>query len=75
MNKKETFIVNTSRTLRVDASIVRLVVEAWEHERKTPVGADHLNGDIEHVGGGWFLLPDGRKIQGRTQALEALRNG
>ena len=28
-------------------------------------------GSIKHLGGGWFLLPDGSKIKGKAAALAA----
>lgn len=28
--------------------------------------------DIEPIGGGWYRLPDGRKVQGKQNALDAL---
>jgi hypothetical protein len=29
---------------------------------------------IKHVGGGWYLLPNGEKVQGKDEALEALKS-
>lgn len=29
--------------------------------------------DIKHVGGGWYELPNGEKVQGKDEAIEALK--
>jgi hypothetical protein len=29
--------------------------------------------EITHVGGGWYLLPNGEKVQGKEEAQEALK--
>ena len=71
MSKRETFIKGQSAALHVPESIVRLIVERWELERKTAGGASH-DDQLVAKGGGWFILPDGRKIQGRDAALAAL---
>lgn len=31
-----------------------------------------LDKDLKHVGGGWYLLPNGEKVQGKDEAVEAL---
>ena len=70
-SKKDRFITTAAGRFKVPQSIVRLIVEAWEHERKTPGG----NGNTVELGpakGGWYTLPDGSKVQGREAALEAL---
>lgn len=33
---------------------------------------DDQEGSIKHTGGGWYELPNGEKIQGKEEALEAL---
>lgn len=31
-------------------------------------------GEIKHTGGGWYMLPDGKKVQGKEEAQAALNN-
>ena len=33
---------------------------------------DEVYPEIEHVGGGWYELPNGEKVQGKEAALAAL---
>lgn len=39
-----------------------------EIERPT----DYVNVDVYHTGGGWYQLPNGEKVQGRSAAYRAL---
>ncbi len=52
-------------------------------ERPDPIVADTTEAPIElnelppegirHVGGGWYLLPNGDKVQGKDEALDELK--
>lgn len=41
---------------------------AWPPGDEAPAGP-------KHIGGGWYELPDGRRIKGKNAALAALQEG
>lgn len=45
-----------------------------ELEEKLEVEDPGTEVEIKHVGGGWYELPNGDKVQGRDEALEALKS-
>lgn len=48
--------------------IARLIEKGYlEAKEDTPP-----EGEIKHTGGGWYALPDGRKVQGKEEAQAAL---
>lgn len=45
-----------------------------EKKNKHPPQAKS-NPEIKHTGGGWYELPDGKKVKGKANALKALESG
>jgi hypothetical protein len=48
--------------------------DSWETNDAAAVAAVLDSDDrLNHVGGGWYELPDGQRVQGREEALRALQ--
>ena len=55
-----------------DDRIAFLIKEGYlEGKSKQP----QQNKQIKHTGGGWYELPNGEKVQGKTEALAKLESG
>ena len=53
-----------------------------ERADKAPAGDEPAGAHVscaesepKHVGGGWYELPDGRRVRGKEQALQVMRDG
>lgn len=60
---------------RLDGSAPPTVQTMARPEPEPPAPVPVPTGALTHLGGGWYLLPDGRRIRGRAQAEDALRDG
>ena len=68
-----------SASIRVQETAVMPKAEAKE-TLKDPVpdvadGKTDMDQGLEHLGGGFYLLPNGEKVKGKKRAVEALKEG
>lgn len=71
--QKEQAIQATAAELRMSESEVRTVVSSFDANRAA-LGRAQAGAAVspKHLGGGWYLLPNGTKVQGKAAAVEAI---
>lgn len=67
-------IAATAAELRLSEVTVQMVVSAYDANRAALKRANAGAAvKPKELGGGWYLLPDGRKVQGKAAAEQAMR--
>lgn len=71
---KEHAISATAAELRLSETTVRMVVGSYDAARKA-LGRAKSGAKVrpKSVGGGWYLLPNGERVQGKAKAEQAMK--
>lgn len=58
-----------------DAAVERLAAKKAKPAKKPKTAKKAKPAEPQHTGGGWYTLPDGRRVKGKAAALAAMGEG